>query len=84
MNCDCFAMRPASQVVNSSKRFLLAFRIALLISEMLDDGRGMTDEDKEDLRPTRTKKTTKVFGYRNYCKPSESIDELVPPKELDD
>lgn len=82
--CDCFAMRPASQVVNSSQRFLLAFRIALLISEMLDDGRGMTAEDREDFKPTTAKKTTKVFGYKDYFEPGESVDTLFPPKDLYD
>ena len=73
-NCDCFAIRPSSQLVNGSKGLMVAFRIALLISEMLDDGNGMSDDDRKDLK-------TLGFGYGELA---NNIDELVKPVELDD
>ena len=73
-NCDCFAMRPASQLVNGSKSLMVSFRIALLISEMLDNGKGMSDDDEKDL-------TTLGFGYSEMAK---NIDDLVKPIDLND
>lgn len=72
--CDCFAMRPASQLVNGSKSLIVAFRIALLISEMFDNGNGMSDDDRKDL-------TTLGFGYIELA---YNIDDLVKPVNLDD
>lgn len=91
-NCDCFAMRPASQLVNGSKSLMVAFRIALLISEMLSDGKGMSEKDKNDFatlgfgyKDFEDKETgQKDYGYNDSYEFIESIDKLVPPKDLDD
>ena len=91
-NCDCFAIRPASQMVNGSKGLMVAFRIALLISEMLDNGKGMSDDDRKDLttlgfgyRLFGDKDSgQKEYGYKDYCELVEHIDTLVPLKNLDD
>jgi len=90
-NCDCFAMRPASQLVNGSKSLMVAFRIALLISEMLSDGKGMSEKDKNDFatlgfgyKDFEDKETgQKDYGYNDSHEFIESIDKLVPPKDLD-
>ena len=72
--CDCFAMRPASQLVNGSKSLMVAFRIALLISEIFDNGKGISDNDRKDL-------TTLGFGYSELA---YNIDDLVKPVDLND
>ena len=91
-NCDCFAIRPASQMVNGSKGLMVAFRIALLISEMLDNGKGMSDDDRKDLTTLGfgyrlfgdKDSRQKEYGYKDYCELVEHIDTLVPLKNLDD
>lgn len=57
VHCSTFVLRPSCDIVNFDNRNLLvAFRIALLISEQLDGARGITAEDVEDL-------STSCFGY---------------------
>lgn len=91
-SCDCFAIRPSSQLVNGSKSLMVAFRIALLISEMLDNGKGMKDADRKDLKTLGfgykdfedQEPGQKESGYNDSYQFIESIDKLVPPKDLDD
>lgn len=91
-NCDCFAIRPSSQLVNGSKSLMVAFRIALLVSEMLDNGKGMKDADKKDFAThgfgykdfENQESEQKDYGYNDSYQFIESIDKLVPPKDLDD
>ncbi len=55
--CNTFVLRPSCAIVNfDSRNLLVAFRIAQLLSEHLDAGRGITDEDAKDLSNT-------CFGY---------------------
>lgn len=91
-SCDCFAIRPSSQLVNGSKSLMVAFRIALLISEMLDNGKGMKDADRKDLKTLGfgykdfedQEPGQKESGYNDSYQFIESIDKLVPPKDLND
>ena len=78
-DCDCFTMRPALQLVNSSRSLRISFRIAMLIREMLetvkdDKGLEIQAEDEKDL-------TTLGFGFSELAK---NIDDLVKPVDLDD
>jgi voltage-gated potassium channel len=50
---NVFVLRPSSQLMNfNPQRLAVAWRMALLISEHFDDGRGMTDADWTDLKAT--------------------------------
>lgn len=54
---NTFVLRPSSDLVNfDNRKLLLAFRMAQLISEQLDGGRGIIDDDVKDLKDTG-------FGY---------------------
>ena len=76
---------------------MVAFRIALLISEMLDNGKGMKNADIKDLathgfgyknledKDFEDKESgQKDYGYNDSYQLVERIDKLVPPKDLDD
>lgn len=52
-NTNVFVLRPSSELMNfNPRRLAVAWRMAMLVSEHLDDGRGMTDEDWNDLKAT--------------------------------
>ena len=56
--CNSFVLRPSSELMNfDDRKLLIAFRMAQLISEQLDDGKGITDDDVRDLATTG-------FGYK--------------------
>ena len=56
--CNSFVLRPSSELMNfDDRKLLIAFRMAQLISEQLDDGKGITDDDVRDLATTG-------FGYQ--------------------
>ena len=58
IRCNMFVLRPSCDIVNFDNRsMLIAFRIAMLLSEQLDDGKGITDEDVKDFKNT-------CFGYQ--------------------
>jgi voltage-gated potassium channel len=58
IHCNTFVMRPSCDIVNfDNRKLLIAFRMAVLISEQMDNGRGITAEDVEDL-------STSCFGYQ--------------------
>ena len=48
---NCFVLRPSSELMNmNSRKLAIAFEMAGLISDCLDHGRGMTDDDEADLK----------------------------------
>ena len=50
---NVFVLRPSSELMNfNTRKLAIAYRMALLISEHFDDGRGMSDEDWADLKAT--------------------------------
>jgi len=58
IHCNTFVLRPSCDIVNfDNRKLLVAFRIAQLLSEMLDGNRGIKDEDVADLSDT-------CFGYQ--------------------
>jgi len=44
--CNSFVLRPASAVMNNERKLIVAFRIAQLLSEKLDEGRGLQNEEE--------------------------------------
>ena len=57
-NANVFVLRPSSELVNFNDRKLaVAYRMARIISEQLDDNRGIQSEDVADFKETG-------FGYR--------------------
>lgn len=62
-NANCFVLRPSSELINSAQELPMAYRLAMLLSEVLDGGHGITDDDEKDLK-------TVGFGYKekNYAK----------------
>lgn len=55
--CNAFVIRPSCEVINfDNRRLLIAYRIATVISQQLDGGRGIQDDDVKDLATTG-------FGY---------------------
>ncbi len=58
IQCNTFVLRPSCDIVNfDNRKLLVAFRIAQLLSDMLDGNRGIKDEDVADLSDT-------CFGYQ--------------------
>ena len=58
LGCNTFVLRPSSEIINfSNYRLLLAFRIAHLLSQQFDNGKGVEEIDIEDFAQT-------CFGYR--------------------
>ena len=56
-NANVFVLRPSSELVNFNDRKLaIAYRMASVISQQLDGGRGIQDDDVKDLATTG-------FGY---------------------
>ena len=57
-NANVFVLRPSSELVNFNDRKLaIAYRIATVISQQLDGGRGIQPDDVKDFKETG-------FGYR--------------------
>lgn len=58
-NTNCFVLRPSSELVNSALEMPVAYRLAVLLSEVLDGGRGIQDDDMglKDLKAVG-------FGYK--------------------
>ena len=56
--CNAFVLRPSSHLMNfDTKRLVVALRMAQVISQQLDDGRGIREEDVKDFATTG-------FGYK--------------------
>ena len=56
--CNAFVLRPSSELMNfDDRKLLIAFRIAQLLSEQLDGGKGIKDGDVQDFATTG-------FGYQ--------------------
>jgi len=57
-NANVFVLRPSSELVNFNDRKLaIAYRMATVISQQLDGGRGIQPDDVKDFKETG-------FGYR--------------------
>lgn len=57
-NSNVFVLRPSSELMNfDDRKLVIAFRMAQLISEQLDNGKGIIDEDVKDFAETG-------FGYK--------------------
>ena len=57
-NRNVFVLRPSSELMNfDDRKLLIAFRIAQLLSEQLDGGKGIKDGDVQDFATTG-------FGYQ--------------------
>lgn len=57
MKCNTFVLRPSCDIVNfDNRRLVIAHRMASVISEQLDGGRGIQPNDVSDLHETG-------FGY---------------------
>ena len=55
--CNCFLLRPSTYIINfDNRRHTIAYRMAEVISKILDNGKGVDTEDKEDFQ-------TRSFGY---------------------
>ena len=66
--CNTFVIRPSCEVINfDNRRLLIAYRIATIISQQLDGGRGIHPNDVADLKES-------VFGYGKI---DEKKDELA-------
>lgn len=56
-NANVFVLRPSSELINFNDRKLaIAYRMATIISQQLDGGRGIQEKDTTDLKETG-------FGY---------------------
>ena len=55
--CNTFVIRPSCEIINfDNRRLLIAYRMASVISQQLDGGRGIQPDDVEDFKGTG-------FGY---------------------
>ena len=55
--CNTFVIRPSCDIINfDNRRHLIAYRIATVISQQLDGGRGIQPDDVKDFKET-------CFGY---------------------
>jgi voltage-gated potassium channel len=55
--CNTFVVRPSCDIINfDSRSLLIAYRIASIISQHLDGGRGIQEKDVNDFKDT-------CFGY---------------------
>ena len=55
---NVFVLRPSSELMNfDDRKLLVAFRMAQIISEQLDNDKGITDDDVKDFKETG-------FGYK--------------------
>ena len=59
---NIFAVRPSTALINfNNSRMLIAFRMAMLLSDMLDNGKGIDDVDVKDF-------ASDSFGYLENIK----------------
>ena len=59
---NTFVLRPSYDIINfDNRRLLIAYRMATIISQLLDENRGIQPDDVKDFKETR-------FGYKeiNY------------------
>ena len=64
-NANVFVLRPSSEMTNfDARNLVIAFRMAQLISEQFDNGKGISDDDVKDLATTG-------FGYKEKVKSEE-------------
>ena len=50
--CNSFVVRPSCDVVNfDNRRLLIAYRMATVISQQLDEGKGMQADEEKDFQP---------------------------------
>ena len=57
LQCNIFALRPSTQLmIFDVKKMLYAYRIANIISEEFDNGKGVEEDDVKDFASTN-------FGY---------------------
>lgn len=59
---NTFVLRPSCDIINfDNRRLLIAYRMATIISQLLDENRGIQPDDVKDFKETR-------FGYKeiNY------------------
>ena len=62
-NTNVFVLRPSSELMNfNTLKLAIAYRIALLISDCFDNGRGMDADDQADLKALTTT-TNNVLTY---------------------
>ena len=57
-----FVLLPSCDIINfDNRRLLIAYRMATIISQLLDENRGIQPDDVKDFKETR-------FGYKeiNY------------------
>ena len=55
--CNTFVVRPSCDIINfDNRRYLIAYRMASIISQQLDGGRGIQPDDVKDFKETG-------FGY---------------------
>ena len=55
--CNSFVIRPSCDVIDfDNRRLLIAYRMATIISQQLDGGRGIQPDDVKDFKETG-------FGY---------------------
>ena len=58
IDCNAFVLRPSTkQMIFEENKLLIAFRIAMVLSDKLDNGKGVEANDVEDLATTG-------FGYK--------------------
>ena len=63
INCNLFVIHPSCDVINFDDRnLLIAYRIASVISQLLDGGRDIQPDDVKDYKETG-------FGYGIIRKP---------------
>ncbi len=56
--CNTFVLRPSCDIINfDNRRLLIAYRMATIISQQLDAGRGIQPDDVKDFKETE-------FGYK--------------------
>ncbi len=61
--CNSFVVRPSCDIINfDNRRLLIAYRMATLISQQFDGGRGIQPDDVKDFKETG-------FGYGIIRKP---------------
>ena len=57
LKCNIFALRPSTNLmIFDVKKLLYAYRMANVISETFDEGKGIIDDDVKDLQST-------MFGF---------------------
>ena len=72
LTCNCFVLRPSSDMVCfDDRRLLVAYRMACIISQQLDNGKGMEDDDMKDFEESS-------FGYSEKERNPKSQTSSLP------